>query len=146
MKTYPSSSSEETKKLGKKLAKKILKEPLGKTAKILALTGELGSGKTTFIQGFFRGLELKRAPSPTFIIMRRSSLKNKKYKDVFHVDAYRLRKPEELKILEFGEVLKNPKNIVVIEWAEKIKKILLKNTVWLRFRHGKKENEREISL
>ena len=158
MKTYLSFSSEETKKLGEKLAKRILKSRLGKTAKIVALRGELGSGKTTFVQGFFRGLGLKRAPSPTFIIMRRSALKNRKYKNVFHVDAYRLQKSKELKILEFGEVLKNPLNVVIIEWAEKIKRILprphrfakhggqARNTFWLKFSHGKKENERKISL
>ncbi|MEK7195101.1 MAG: tRNA (adenosine(37)-N6)-threonylcarbamoyltransferase complex ATPase subunit type 1 TsaE, partial [Patescibacteria group bacterium] len=130
MKTYLSSSSEETKKLGEKLAKRTLKSRLGKTAKVFALQGELGSGKTTFIQGFFRGLGLKRAPSPTFIIMRRSAVNNKKYKNVFHIDAYRLRRSKELGILGFKEVLVNPRNIVLIEWAERIKKALPKNNAW----------------
>jgi len=146
MNPYLSFSSEETKKLGEKLARIVLRKPLGKTAKVFALTGELGSGKTTFVQGFFRGLGLKRAASPTFIIMRRTALKNKKFKNVFHVDAYRIKKPKELNTLDFGDILKNPRNIVIIEWAEKIKGILPKGSVWLRFRHGKKENEREISL
>jgi tRNA threonylcarbamoyladenosine biosynthesis protein TsaE len=145
MKIYRSFSSEETKKLGEILAKEILKSRPGRTAKIVALRGELGSGKTTFVQGFLRGLGVKRGgASPTFIIMRRHALRGGGFKSVYHVDAYRLRKPKELKVLDFGEISRNPQNIVIIEWAENVRKILPKNTFWLRFEHGKKENERRI--
>jgi len=145
MKAYLSSSSEETKRLGEKLAKKIFKSYPGKTAKIVALTGELGSGKTTFVQGFFRGLGIKkRATSPTFVIFRRLVISHSRFANVFHVDAYRLRKPEELQILGFKEILENPKNIVLIEWAEKIKNILPKKVLWLEFKHNRGESERII--
>jgi len=147
---YQSFSSRETKKLGEELARKLLTScslpPASRGALIFALAGELGSGKTTFVQGFFRGLGLKRAASPTFIIMRRTALKSRKFKNVFHVDAYRIKKPKELSALGFRDILENPQNIVLIEWAEKIKNILPKRAFWLRFRHGKKENERKISL
>jgi len=148
MKIYQSFSSEETKRLGEKLARKIAKGGARKGAKnalVFGLVGELGSGKTTFVQGFFRGLGIKRAASPTFIIIRRTALKNKKFRNVFHVDAYRIKKPKELSVLGFRDILKNPQNIVIIEWAEKIKRILPKKVFWLRFKHGKKENERKIS-
>jgi tRNA threonylcarbamoyladenosine biosynthesis protein TsaE len=147
MNPYLSFSSEETKKLGEILAKGVLKSRPGRTAKIVALEGELGSGKTTFVQGFLRGLGVKRGgASPTFIIMRRHALKGGRFKNVYHVDAYRLRKPKELNVLDFGEISKNPQNIVIIEWAEKIKRILPKNSIWLRFSHGRRENERRILL
>jgi len=147
MKAYLSSSSEETKRLGEKLAKKIFKSYPGKTAKIVALTGELGSGKTTFVQGFFRGLGIrKRATSPTFVIFRRFTFHVSGFKNLYHVDAYRIKKPKELNALGFGDILKNPQNIVLVEWAEKIKRILLRNALWLKFRHGGKENERAISI
>lgn len=143
---FTSSSSAETKKFAASLAKKILrsKHPQ-RHALVLALTGELGSGKTTFVKGFCRGLGLKnKVVSPTFILMRRGALKHKRFKNVFHVDAYRIKNTKELKPLRFKEVLDNPENIVLIEWADIIKKALPRNASWLRFSHGKKEKERAI--
>lgn len=155
MKIYQSFSSEETKKLGEKIAKQFDRAmaPAGRVATkkntgalVFALKGELGAGKTTFVQGFFRGLGLKkRAPSPTFIIMRRHALPRQRG-NVFHVDAYRLRKAADLGVLDFDDVLANPKNIVLIEWADRAKQILPKSAVWLTFRHGKQENERRIMI
>ena len=79
MKIYETFSSEETKKFGNEIAQKIIKASNGKRlstgqqkgAFVIALQGDLGAGKTTFTQGFFRGLGVKRNPiSPTFVIMR----------------------------------------------------------------------------
>ena len=73
-----SSSSENTKKLANKLARKSLKTPRDK-ALIFALQGNLGSGKTTFVQGFAKGLGIKHfVPSPTFLIMRAYDLPKKR--------------------------------------------------------------------
>ncbi len=118
---------------------------------MIALKGNLGAGKTTFVQGFFKGLGLKkRAQSPTFIIMRRHSLPTaiakKKLANVFHADAYRLKTAKHLIALGFEEVITDPQNIVLVEWPEKIKKILPKGTSWLTFKHGKHENERHIII
>jgi len=148
-----SHSPAETKKLAKKLAKK-LKPPL-----VLALTGDLGSGKTTFIQGFARGLGIKKKIlSPTFIIFRKFEIrnsksetnskfkiKNSKFQFLYHIDCYRIQKPQELLNLGFKKIISEPQNIVLIEWAEKIKKILPKKTIWLKFNYGLKENERIIT-
>lgn len=134
-------SADETKKVAKLLAGDILRSHL-KTVKglVLAFSGDLGSGKTTFIQGFLKGLGVKnKVTSPTFVIM-------KNYRLAYHIDCYRLRKPAELINLGFKELLNKPKSIFLIEWAEKIKRILPKDTIWLEFRHGKKENEREIII
>jgi tRNA threonylcarbamoyladenosine biosynthesis protein TsaE len=116
-------------------------------ATVFALQGDLGAGKTTFTQGFLKGLgSKKRATSPTFVLMRRHRLSGKKFKNVFHIDAYRLKKPEHLATLELDVILNEPGNIVLIEWPEQAKKFLPKNTVWIKFKYGKKENERTVSL
>lgn len=114
-------------------------------AAIFALTGELGSGKTTFTQGFFGGLGVKkRVSSPTFVLIRSYSLRLTTYNLAYHIDCYRLRKPKELLDLGFQEILVDPRNIVVIEWAGKVRRYLPKSAVWVKFEHGKRENERSI--
>lgn len=133
--------------MGFKLAREILRKKPGKSARVLALSGKLGSGKTTFVQGFFRGLGLKaRVMSPTFIIMRRTAFRNEKYKNVFHIDVYRIKSSKELLPLKLNEVMKSPENIVLVEWAEKVRKILPKGSRWLEFGYTKQNNERVIKL
>ncbi len=111
----------------------------------MALKGDLGSGKTTFTQGFLRGLGIRgKAQSPTFVIFKRFALRDLPFTNVYHFDCYRIKKADELKILGIKEILENPKNIVLIEWPERIKKILPKNIWKIEFKHGKKENERVI--
>ena len=148
---YISSSSAATKKLGFDLARKILRLGPGQRARVLALTGDLGSGKTTLVQGFFCGLGVRRqATSPTFILMRRAALGRGKFRNVFHLDAYRLHKLSELQALELEPVMLNSKNIVLIEWAERIKRALPRlkasGVLWIRFGHGRQENERKIQM
>ncbi len=144
-------SSAETRALGKKLAEEIpTSHPrllIRKGALIFALTGELGSGKTTFVQGFLRGLGVRRGgASPTFIIFRRFMIYDLRFKNVYHVDAYRLKNSRELATLGFKEILADPENIVLIEWAEKIKKLLPRSTIKILFSHGEKSNERAIKM
>jgi len=121
---------------GFRLAKKVLKKSPSKVgARVLALVGDLGSGKTTFVQGFMKGLGVK-APitSPTFLIIRRYPLKNLFYRTVFHIDLYRLKKLSELHVLNFGETLKDNRALMVVEWADKAKKIF-KKADWISFAH-----------
>jgi tRNA threonylcarbamoyladenosine biosynthesis protein TsaE len=145
--TYHSFSSEETKKLGFDIAQKLKRGPA-----VFALQGDFGAGKTTFTQGFLKGLgSKKRATSPTFVLMRRHGLGSgtrggKKFKNVFHIDAYRLKKPEHLAALELDVILNEPGNIVLIEWPEQAKKFLPKHTVWIKFKYGKNENERIVTI
>lgn len=159
MKTYHTFSSEETKQLGEKFAAALLaakmdgkKSSASRRAKngatVVVLSGELGAGKTTFVQGFFRGAGIKkRAVSPTFVIMRRYRLApGKKFAHILHIDAYRLKNAKQLAPLAFGAMLADPKNLLLIEWGEQIKSALPKNAPWLKFRHGKKENERTITI
>lgn len=124
-----------TKKIGENLAKKIIKKrKKEKQALILALKGDLGSGKTIFLKGFAHGLGIKeKIQSPTFIIMKSFKLFLKKFKRFYHFDCYRINKPREILKLGFRKIIKDPKNIVAIEWAEKIRKILPKNVIWIEF-------------
>ncbi len=138
-------SSEETKKAGIAMAATLEKKPLKfSQALVIALEGDLGSGKTTFIQGLAAGLGVKEnVLSPTFVIQKDFSLSLKNYKDLFHIDAYRLKNPEELLELGFGDLIKNPENIIVIEWADKIQKILPKNVIKINF-NNLGEDKRKI--
>jgi len=116
-------------------------------ASVFALQGDLGAGKTTFVQGFLKGLgSKKRVTSPTFVLMRRHKLPGQNVKNVFHIDAYRLKKPEHFAPLELDVILNGPHNVVLIEWPEKAKRFLPKSTVRLQFKYGKKENERTITI
>ena len=148
MKTYLTSSSEQTKKLGERFAKELVgKNMKAKKASVFGLKGDLGAGKTTFVQGFWKGLGLKKRPqSPTFIIMRRHAVKHKRFSNVFHIDAYRLKGSADLGPLGLKEVFAEPGNIILIEWAERVKKILPKDTIWLSFARGKGEHERSIII
>jgi len=126
---FISKSTEETQKIAKLLAEEILKAPLKKKARVLALTGNLGGGKTTFLQGFAQEMGIKeKINSPTFVIMKR-------FKNFYHFDCYRIQKQKDILDLGFEKIINNPKNIVAIEWADKIKKIIPKDTLWIKFEH-----------
>lgn len=139
MKTkHITNSTIETQKIGRELAQKILKKR-NKEAFVLALRGDLGGGKTTFLQGFAKGLGIKEnVLSPTYVILKR-------YGNFFHFDCYRLKNAKDILELGFEEIISNPKNIVAIEWAERMKDILPKNTLWIDFEF-KNKNTRIISI
>jgi tRNA threonylcarbamoyladenosine biosynthesis protein TsaE len=110
---------------------------------ILALTGNLGSGKTTFVQGLAEGLGIKsRIISPTFILMRKYD------KNFYHIDLYRLEEKveQEVKNLGLEDIWTNPQNLVVIEWAEKIKNIIPKTAIWIKFENLGGDKRRIMTL
>lgn len=118
-----------------------------KPALVLALSGELGTGKTTFVQGFMKGAGIKnRIISPTFVIAKRYTLNAKYYKHIYHIDCYRIHKPNELLNIGIKEILSNPQNIVLVEWSERIRRLLPKNVVIIELKHNKKENERIVLI
>ena len=126
------------------LARKLAKNP---PSRIFALVGDLGSGKTTFTQAFLRALGVRgKITSPTFLIFKSYNLKSKIYKTAYHIDCYRLNNPEELLSLGLKKILADPKNIILIEWADRIKKTLPKKGVfWVDFAYGNQENERVLT-
>lgn len=117
---YISGSSAQTKFLGRFLAKKILKNSSKKQAFILALNGELGAGKTNFVQGFAEGLGIKEiVNSPTFTIFKKYNLKNNfSFKYFFHIDCYRLGSVEDLALLGVDKIFSDRRAIVAIEWPD----------------------------
>lgn len=136
---FVSRSHADTARLARRLAGK------GKQH-IFGLVGELGSGKTTFVQAFLRALGVRgRILSPTFIIIKPYTLHLKPSAIAYHIDCYRIKKPGEFLKLGLKKILADKENIVLIEWAEKIKRYLPPKTVWLEFKHGRKEKERIIT-
>jgi len=128
---------EETQQLAGRLVEQITKMPHG-GALVLALKGDLGAGKTTFIQGLGRALGVEeKILSPTFVIMKNFNiLTNKQFNNFYHFDCYRIEGPGDLEVLNFKEITSEPRNLVVIEWAERIEKALPPDAVWLEFEHG----------
>jgi len=107
----------------------------------LALVGELGSGKTTFVQGVASAFGIKGyLVSPTFILIRKYKIgiipENKFLRDFYHIDLYRINGKnikDEIENLGLKEIISGSGNVVLIEWAEKIKKFLPENTYWVNF-------------
>ena len=114
-------------------------------AKIFALVGDLGAGKTTFSKFFLHTLGVtQHIQSPTFSIINsynitrsqnKSGMMSDDFEKVFHMDVYRIESIKELEVLHIDEIFNNPKNIIVIEWADKIKSIIPKDALWMNFEH-----------
>lgn len=132
-----SKSVEETIALGEKTAKKL------KRGSVVALVGELGSGKTVFTKGIAKGLGVKNARyvnSPTFVII-------KEYKGkmpLYHFDLYRLEHYSSFDEMNYDEYFYGD-GVTVIEWADKIRRLLPKKYMEVRFSVAG-ENERKIEI
>lgn len=114
-------------------------------ARVIALTGDLGAGKTAFAKSFLKSLGIKkRIVSPTFVLLKRYPTSKKK--NAYHMDAYRIKKLEECDALGLKEIFKDKNALILIEWPERITKIIPKKKTIIRFTHGKKENERIIQI
>ena len=121
---------------------------------VFALAGSLGSGKTTFVQGLARALGIcEKIQSPTFVLMKwydlpRSALRGlhlarKKY--FVHIDAYRLETARDANHLGLRKLFHDPEAIIAVEWADRIKKLIPRSAVWIKFEH-KSKNMRLIKV
>ncbi|MBU2539700.1 tRNA (adenosine(37)-N6)-threonylcarbamoyltransferase complex ATPase subunit type 1 TsaE [Patescibacteria group bacterium] len=137
-------SARATQKMGENLVKQLIKS---KKAVVIGLEGDLGSGKTTFLQGFAKGLGVKeKVLSPTFVILKRFKIKGETpFDNFYHIDCYRLQSPKELVQLGFEEIISNPENIIALEWADKIRDILPSEAMFIKFKLINK-NKRQISF
>ncbi|MDD5146837.1 MAG: tRNA (adenosine(37)-N6)-threonylcarbamoyltransferase complex ATPase subunit type 1 TsaE [Candidatus Pacebacteria bacterium] len=119
-------SSKETQKLGQLMAQEILKlGPNQQGAFLIALRGDLGSGKTTFTQGLAKGFGIhEKITSPTFVIMKRFAIHHLLFQNFYHVDCYRIERSEDILDLGWRDISASPYNIVAVEWPERIKKLL----------------------
>lgn len=130
---FESKSEEETKQIAAKIAREDKN-------RIFALSGQLGAGKTIFVQGFAKALGIEeKIISPTFVLIRQHQIHTRKV--LYHIDLYRLEDIKSLESLGLGEILTNPNNIVLIEWAEKIKGFLPADTTEINI---EKENQNRI--
>lgn len=137
IKKFKTNSKEETVALGKKIAKQLAPGIL------IALVGDLGSGKTTMIQGIANGLGAKReeVKSPTFILFHIYKSKI----PVYHFDLYRLESSKQFEEIGFDEFALDPNTIVLIEWADRADSILPKDRLQISLKETA-ENRREISI
>jgi len=123
------------------LAKEFLAKNPG--VNLIGLSGDLGSGKTVFVKGIAKVLGINRnITSPTFVIEK--IYKSKTYQLV-HIDAYRLSGANDLQATGFDEFVSDPKNIVVIEWPERIFSVLPEKMRIIKFDYVS-ENKRKISF
>lgn len=113
---------------------------------ILALYGDLGAGKTKFLQGLAKGLGVKsRVNSPTFNILKLyKTTGNKEIKTFCHIDAYRLSSAKDLISLGTEEYFQDKATVTAIEWAEKIEKILPPKTVKINIEHLAEEKRKIV--
>lgn len=134
-------SVDETKKFARTFAvSKPHHKPL-----IIALNGDLGAGKTAFVQGFAEGLKITdKIISPTFVLIRQHKVPNTD-QTLHHIDLYRLEENTDIKTLGVEDLLKNQNNIVLIEWADKIKDHLPNNTIYISI-EKLNENYRKITI
>lgn len=114
---------------------------------VLGLHGDLGSGKTTFSQGIGKALGIAhRMISPTFVVIRNYDLRTKNnefpFRNFYHVDLYRIEKPEEVINLGLLDFIKDPANLVIIEWAEKMGKYLPEKRVDITFEYISEEKRK----
>lgn len=140
-------SAKETQKIATLLAREILRSDIERDgALVAALEGDLGGGKTTFAQGFARGLGIReKILSPTFVIMKSYSLLTTHYKLFFHLDAYRLKNARELRSLGWKDILKDKEAIVFVEWADRVRQALPKEYIQIKFEFVDKKT-RNITL
>ena len=117
----------DTEKLAKRLVKLSKKDNT-----VICLNGDLGSGKTTFtryfIRNFFKGLEIKEIPSPTFTLLQ---VYEHDGHIINHYDFYRLKNSSELFELNFGEAVAD--DICLIEWSDKFEDILPNDRIEINF-------------
>ena len=136
------SSLEDTKNLGQEIAKEILKRK-DKSAFIVFLDGDLGTGKTTLVKEIIFALGIKeKVKSPTFTIIEPYELNNK---NIYHIDLYRINDPSELEIIGLREYLNESEAIIFIEWPEKSFGFLKEFDLKISLKHSS-EKERKCKI
>lgn len=140
MKNYLTNNDSETIKLGEDFAGGLA------SGDIVLLSGNLGAGKTTFVQGIAKGLKIKdRILSPTFVLVRNHEVVSEKFNSLNHIDLYRIEGQEDLEKLGIAEFISSEDSVTIIEWAEKLKNFNPKKGYRISFIY-KGENKREIMI
>lgn len=136
----------------KEVMEKISNLPTSNKATVVFLSGDLGSGKTTFTKTFACECGIQEdITSPTFVILKRYEIASHdvfdgRFKNLIHIDAYRLKSYEELQKIKFEKYLADSANIILIEWPEMVKNEKLVADISLQFTHSDMENERVVEI
>ena len=131
------------------LAAEVLKKLAPKnTATVVALSGDLGAGKTTFVQALGKELGITETmQSPTYVLMKKYQIANNNYQTLVHIDAYRLNNAEEFAALKPEQFLQDLKALVVVEWPERVGNALPKADLTLNFSsENAAEGERFVEM
>ena len=137
---YVSKSEKETCNIAQNLALNA------KPGDVFALYGDLGSGKTTFTKGFAEALGVKKqVTSPTFLISKEYPVKLNSINKLIHTDCYRLMGEEDVENIGLSEYLFGGEAVLVLEWPEKIERMLPKNTKKIYFEYIDEET-RKITI
>ena len=135
---FISKSEEDTFRFASNLAQSI------KVGSVVALLGNLGSGKTTFANGFAMGLNItEHVGSPTFKVI--SEYVGNPH-NLYHIDSYRLEDENDFLKIGGEEFLNQKRGVTLIEWASLIKGILPKDTIFIYFKRLSKKNTRQIRI
>lgn len=112
-------------------------------ATVITLSGDLGAGKTAFVKGVAKAFGVhEHVTSPTFVIMKIYPLDGV-FKKLVHIDAYRLKGEHHLKVLGWEELLKDPHNLICIEWPEQVPQAMPPHAIRIALRYTG-DDEREI--
>ncbi len=121
------------------VAKNVIKKihtTKNKSATVVALSGDLGSGKTTLTQEICKLLSVtEHVISPTFVIMKYYEIEDILFRYLIHIDAYRLNNGHELWKLGFQNLLDNPENLILVEWPEKVPECIPGNALLIELTH-----------
>ena len=142
---FLSKNMEETAKIAEDFAKNL--KSGNNSAIVVGLYGELGSGKTTFMKYLAESFGIKEIiQSPTFVIEKiyDPDLTGQSFRHLIHIDAYRIENEKEMLNLGWQEIIADPKNLICVEWPERIAKIMPKHII-IKFEHVS-ETERKISI
>lgn len=135
--TFTSKSLNDTSRFAQEFVENLLKsgDNCGKLATIVALQGDLGSGKTTFVKAVAEAFGVqKTVTSPTFVIEKVYKIKGfGSFTHLIHIDAYRLENGAELLTLGWKEMINDPRNIVFVEWPERVTEVLPDEVQTIRF-------------
>lgn len=159
MRVLLSKNIAETERCARQLLKTLAPQKGGAT--VLGLAGNLGAGKTAFAKCVAKLLGVRETvTSPTFVIMKTFKISSPdrrlsvarlparqvgRWLHLIHVDAYRIEKPEELLRLGWREIVSDPRNLILLEWPERVREILPRGTQIVRFRFIN-ETSRRIAL
>lgn len=137
---FISNSVQDTNKFAQQLLPKL------KAGQILALSGNLGAGKTVLAQAIAKALGItETVNSPTFVLMKVYEVKSLDIKTFVHVDCYRLDQPEDLADIGLQDYLDDSRSLIVIEWAEKIKNLPKDKTININI-ESLGDNQRKITV